>query len=80
MNEETALWKAFKQHNSLEKEKRRQRIVQKILNLRKKGYRVVELTPYQFRINNQLDIYPVNGKYHNIKTGERGHIPYEILL
>ena len=40
--------------------------------LQTKGYRVHQFTPYQFRINGFMDVYPVNRKWHNIRTGERG--------
>ena len=53
--------------------------VNKILKLRLKGRKVEQLTPYQYRINDELDLYPVNKRFHNIKTGQRGYIPYGIL-
>lgn len=43
--------------------------------IRKAGHDVRELTPYQFRINHVLDLYPKRRKFHNIKTQERGHFP-----
>lgn len=36
------------------------------------GYTVDRLTPFQFRINGRLDIYPTNARFHDIKTGKRG--------
>jgi len=33
-----------------------------------------ELTEYQIRINNEIDIFPTYPKYHNIVTGKRGNI------
>lgn len=33
---------------------------------------VKALTEYQFRINNRLDIYPRNQKWHDIKNNTRG--------
>ncbi len=39
------------------------------------GHKVVELTPYQFRIDDSIDLFPVNRKFHNIKTNERGDYP-----
>lgn len=47
--------------------------IQEILDLEKKGYKVKEMTPYQFRINGQVDIYPTNAKYHIFKGNYRGH-------
>lgn len=36
------------------------------------GYSVKQLTPYQYRINGFLDVYPVNARFHDIRTGKRG--------
>lgn len=36
------------------------------------GYDIISLTPYQFRVNNELDIYPTNKKYHILSSGKRG--------
>lgn len=49
--------------------------VKEILDLRTKGFKVVELTPYQYRINGFLDLYPKNGRFHDLRTGERGNYP-----
>ena len=35
-------------------------------------YRVQYLTEYQWRINDEVDIYIVNRKYHILKSGKRG--------
>ena len=36
------------------------------------GYTVNFLTQYQIRINNRLDIYPKNARWHDIKLNKRG--------
>lgn len=56
-----------------------QKLVQRILALRRKEWHVEELTPYQFRIENKLDLYPVTGRYHDLRINRRGWIPSEIL-
>lgn len=38
----------------------------------KAKYDVKELTPYQWRINGVLDLYPVSRKWHDIKNNKRG--------
>jgi hypothetical protein len=35
-------------------------------------YQVQMLTQYQYRINGVLDIYPVNKRWHDLRSGERG--------
>lgn len=52
---------------------------QKILALQERGRKVEQITPYQFRIDGKIDLYPVNGLYHNLVTGKRGYIPFGIL-
>src|SRR5882757_2366621 len=82
-------FRALREHNREQAEKRRDRNVKSIDDLRwitdpewPDQYRfwVRELTPYQFRIDDVLDIFPTNTKFHNIKTGERGwYRPSELL-
>lgn len=43
-----------------------------ILGLRKRGWQVREITPFQFRINDVLDLYPTNRRWHHLKTNRRG--------
>jgi len=38
-------------------------------------FEVKQLTPYQYRVNGILDLYPVRLKFHNIKTQKRGKFP-----
>lgn len=44
----------------------------KVLKLLKAKYKVKELTAYQWRINDRIDIYPTGEKWHDIKKNERG--------
>ena len=43
-----------------------------ILALQEHGYRVCRLTAFQWRINDRLDLFPTNKKYHDIFANERG--------
>ena len=38
------------------------------------GYEVRRMSPYHFRINGRLDIYPANKRWHDIKLIDRGDI------
>lgn len=40
--------------------------------LGKMGYQVHQFTAYHMRINGELDLYPINQRFHIISTGERG--------
>lgn len=35
-------------------------------------FTVKKITPYQYRINGVLDLFPTNDKYHHITKNERG--------
>jgi hypothetical protein len=43
--------------------------------LRTEGHVVVAFTPYHYRIDDKLDLYPVSRRYHWRETDERGDYP-----
>lgn len=36
------------------------------------GWSFRQLTPYQYRIENVMDVYPTHGRVHDLKSGWRG--------
>ena len=36
------------------------------------GFSVQRLTEYHYRIESVLDLYPTRGRFHHLKTGEKG--------
>lgn len=67
-----------KSKNKLRKNAEKRSVeVNNIMDLENADYTVVELTPYQFRINNAVDIYPTNKKWFNLKIKQWGK--YETL-
>lgn len=44
--------------------------------LHRKGYQIEQLTPYQFRVECVLDLYPRRRRFHNIANQARGEYPY----
>jgi hypothetical protein len=49
-----------------------------IKHLVKKGYQVQAFTPYHFRINGKLDMWPGRRRrFHNRVNGERGQYPLD---
>lgn len=36
---------------------------------------VSKLTDFQFRVNGRIDLYPMNLRFHNLATDERGFYP-----
>ena len=45
----------------------------KLIKLKNLGFQIKNLTPYQIRINNQLDIYWQSQRYHDVKKNKRGN-------
>lgn len=64
--------------NYIREMKREQERFDKLLAKLREKYTVKVLTPYQLRINDRIDIYPTNEKYHDIKQNKRGY--YNNLL
>lgn len=64
----------FKEIREAQQKRRAERLVgrQKEIEELAPIYQVKKLTPYQYRINGVLDLYPIHRNYHNIKTNKRG--------
>jgi hypothetical protein len=67
-------YRAMRDYRRQSNERRRKRNVDWIERFRQEHpeHDVEELTPYQFRIDDTLDIYPTSQLFHNIETGARG--------
>lgn len=66
----------FSEHRKAQKERRAERLPGRqgeILALPEHGFTVTELTPYQFRVNGQIDLYPIHRRYHDVKKNKRGN-------
>jgi len=60
---DTEDWKVYRE---AQKKRRAERVIirrRQILGLRKLGYEVQQLTPYQYRINGEIDVYPVHNRF-----------------
>ena len=68
----TEIWKEYRQEQQDRRHLRLPIRTKQILSLRNLGYKIAKKTPYQFRINDVIDVYPIHNRYHNIKTGKRG--------
>ena len=38
-----------------------------------------EMTPWQIRVDGELDVWPKRGKWHDIVTGERGQCTTDLI-
>ena len=71
-NEITEMWRDVR-HDAQERRAARLPIrTEEILAVGRMGYRIRELTPYQFRVNERLDLFPTRRRWHDIKTQARG--------
>lgn len=59
---------------SAQREYRRVPRVAAINQLKDQGYQVRAISPYLLRINERLDYFPVNDKYHDLRTDVRGTV------
>lgn len=79
-NEDTAMWRDYRQQQQARRAIRLPIRTQEILDLRAKNFRVEQLTDYQFRIDGALDLYPTHRRYHVLKTGKRGNYTTPIAI
>lgn len=66
------LWREYRR---AQQERRASRLgprTDEILALSGKGFDVVPLTSYQFRIDGALDLFPIHRRFHDLKTQTRG--------
>lgn len=79
-NETTEMWRDVRRAQQDRRAARLPGRTEDILALAPLGYRVRELTAYQFRVNNRLDLYPVHRRYHDLKTDRRGTYPTPVVI
>lgn len=75
MGDEGDYWRDVNAHFKKKKQERDSRIrpiIENKLEKLSKKYSVEKKTEYQYRINEVLDIYPQNQRYHDIKKNKRG--------
>ncbi len=75
-------WKEFHRQQHQRKQNRAERIVEELKQVCEDlEMSLEEINNYgtQFRIAGELDIYPINKKWHNITTGERGTLGFKPL-
>lgn len=67
------MWEEEREAYKQRRDKRLAVRTKEILALTELGYTVEMKTEYQYRINNLVDLFPVNNQFHNIKDNRRGH-------
>lgn len=79
MSETVEIFRAMKEAARTEREISRAEQIPELVALADEGYSVLVVNDegYQFRINRQIDIYPTNKRWHDLKKNTRGS--YESL-
>ena len=67
-------WKAHAEDMNKMRDRRRFQFREVIRNFRKMGFEVKEISPFQFRFNEGIDIYPSNKRFHDLTRHVRGDI------
>lgn len=57
---------------SIRLSKSREHGTESIIDLQDHGYKVERLSQFQWRVNDRLDLYPTNRKYHDVLRNVRG--------
>lgn len=73
VNEETEFWKEVRKDRKVRAATRRYKGQFDLMQLESLGYDVKAITEYQWRINDAIDIFPTNNRYHNLNRNSRGH-------
>lgn len=71
-NETTEMWREHRKELQARRADRRSGNTREIEALRDEGFTVRRLNECQFRIDEQLDLFPTNRRYHFIPRNKRG--------
>jgi len=72
-------WKQYKAEQQQRRMARRAYWQVELARLRRAGFTVQQLHPDHYRINGEVDFYPVHAQYHNLQNGYRGIIQRNLL-
>lgn len=65
-------WKIIKEDQRKQRQSNREHFIDQLGYVGKIGFEVEPISEYQFRINDVLDIFPSNRKFHDLKNNKRG--------
>lgn len=67
-------WDEHKKAMNSMRDRRRFQFREVIREFKRMGFEVREISPFQFRFNEGIDIYPSNKRYHDLTKNVRGDI------
>lgn len=81
-NEDTEMWELHNKEMAEMRERRRLNFEDVLDGLVKRHHKVQQMSLYQFRIDDALDIYPSNKRWHDIKHNRRGdmRVPFPKMV
>jgi hypothetical protein len=74
MNEDNEMWRQHNEEMRQMRERRRFNFEDIWEQLIKCGHRVKQMSLYQFRVDDVLDVYPSNKRWHDIRINRRGDL------
>lgn len=73
-DEEKQTWRDHAEQMNNMRNRRRFQFYEIIKEFKRMGFDVREVSPFQYRFNDCIDIFPSNKRYHDLKKRERGDI------
>jgi hypothetical protein len=73
-DKEKLQWREHAKEMQLMREKRCWQFREVIRHFRKMGFEVKEISAYQIRFADCIDIYPANKRYYDLKSKKRGDL------
>jgi hypothetical protein len=74
LNEESEFWKQHNEEMKCMRDRRRTGFESVFDDLIKRGHTIKQMSLYKFRIDDVLDVYPSNKRWHDIKNNRRGDL------
>ena len=71
-NEDSELWINYREAQRGRRKERLPIRVGEIMELNEMGFEVDQKSPYHFRINKRLDLFPTHNRWHDIERNKRG--------
>lgn len=68
INEHSSAWGELRELKQAERQERWNHEAPAIMALREEGYSVLRFTPYHYRINDKVDVFPSTGRWHLVGT------------
>ena len=69
------MWREQREAQQARRFARLPKRVERLLALRAEGFEIEQKSPYHFRVNGRLDVWPVHNRYHDLKLKKRGGFP-----